>query len=97
MNSAFPSLGDILARALTDGGEEQVRLAARAQFLSACQLSRELAPVLRVDDGRVFDALTYIPDNLLSLLSSPEGWAALAEFVAAELGARSPSYLPTRH
>ena len=97
MSPAVPSLADILARALTDNGQEQVRLAARAQFLSACQLSRELAPVLRLDDGRVFDVLTYVPDNMLSLLHSPEGWAALAEFVAAELGAPSPSYLPTRH
>lgn len=42
-------------------------------------------------------ALTYIPENMLSLLDCPEGWSVLAEFVAADLGLSPVGYRPTVH
>jgi hypothetical protein len=77
--------------------ERQQRLAAEANYLSARELSREVSRRLGLDPESVFNALTFIPDNMLSLLHSPEGWSALAAYAAAELGAADPSYRPTRH
>lgn len=71
------------------------RLAADAQYRCALALSDALAPVLRCTSAQVFDALSYVPDNMLSLLCSPEGWSALAQFVAADLGAPCLNYKPT--
>lgn len=72
-------------------------LANRAQFLAARQFSREVAAALAVEAARVFDALTYVPDGMLALLDSPEGWSALAEYISAELGAAGRGYQPLRH
>lgn len=97
------SLGDILAAALTGltleerREEEEERLASRANLLSAYRLSDELAPLLGVAPGEVFDALTDVPDNMLGLLCTPEGWSMLAEFVAGRLNIASPAYRPTLH
>jgi hypothetical protein len=70
---------------------------ARAQCLSAIQLWSDIAAQWRVGADLVSDALTLIPDNMLTLLHSPEGWSALAEYVAAGLGVLRHCYVPTRH
>lgn len=95
-----PTLGDILGAALAGMSEEmreqeEQRIAARAQYLSAWRIADELAPLLGVTPEDVFSALTYVPDNMLGLLCTPEGWAMLAEFVAGRLNIASPSYKPT--
>lgn len=83
-----PTLGDILGAFLSAYDPEvEKRIEARAQLASAYELSRRLAPLLRVGEEDVFQALTYVPDNMLPLLKSPEGWAALSALVATDLGA----------
>lgn len=77
--------------------ENATLVAERAQFVAAQTLSCELGGCLGIHPGRVFHALTYLPENMLLLLHSPEGWSALADYVAAELGAAAPAYRPLRH
>jgi len=74
-----------------------VGIAKRAQFLAARQFSREVAAALAVEAERVFDALTYVPEGMLTLLHSPEGWSALADHTSAKLGAAGGGYEPLRH
>lgn len=97
-----PTLGEILGAALAydveaERREAEERLAASANYRSAWRLADELAPKLGVVPGDVFNALTYVPDNMLHLLASPEGWGMLAEFVAGRLNVASPSYVPVLH
>lgn len=93
-----PTLGDILAAALSHDPERERReMAERAQYLAACELARHLAPLLRLGEAEVFDALTYVPDEMLPLLETPEGWSTLAAHVAADLGVLTVTYSPTRH
>ena len=97
-----PTLGDILGAAIAGEAArilevEEQKLAAKAQYLSAWRLADDLAPVLGVLPDDVFNALTYVPDNMLGLLCSPEGWGMLAEFVAGRLNIVSPSYNPAIH
>lgn len=70
---------------------------ARAQLASARELSRQYAPLLGVSPAEVFDELTQVPDNMLALLNSPEGWAALASYIAIDLGDSQPFFAPTVH
>lgn len=93
------SLGEMLASVLA---QQEAREAAaindQAQYLAAVELARQIAPLLRVTEEQAFEALTYVPDSMLPLLQSPEGWAALAAFVAADLGVLTvTTYAPTRH
>ena len=46
----------------------------------------------------VLDALSYLPDNMLDLLGSPEGWTALAEMVRSDLCLGGGAvFMPTVH
>jgi hypothetical protein len=47
--------------------------------------------------SRTWQALWGVPDNMLGLLQSPQGWLALAEFVACQMGVAMPDYSPTVH
>jgi hypothetical protein len=69
----------------------------QAQYAAACHLSRDLAAGFGVRWDDVFDALTLLPDNMLDLLHSPEGWTALASYVAADMGMATPQYRPEVH
>ena len=42
-------------------------------------------------------SLCSVPDNMLSLLDSPQGWTALAGFIACDLGIAAPDYCPKVH
>lgn len=90
-------IGPAIAATLAKSAEDEKRRAADAQFRCAHALSDALAPILRLTSAEVFDALTYVPDNMLPLLCSPEGWSALAQFVAADLGSPCLNYRPTVH
>ena len=102
MDAVF-TLGDILAAALTGRTPEQhereaqERLDADAQYKSAVALSRALSPRLGVTEAECFDAMCTIPDNLLSLLCSPQGWTAIASMVAADHGKADPGFMPALH
>lgn len=71
--------------------------AGAAMCASARALSAGLAERTRLDAAEVFDALTYVPEPMLSLLTSPDGWAALSAYVAAERGLAPVVFRPTVH
>ena len=87
------SLGSILAAALAAPGVDH----ERAQYLTAIELSHQLAPRFGVGEADVFDALSAVPENMLDLLRSPDGWSALASFIAADFGIAMNNYQPTKH
>jgi hypothetical protein len=92
-----PTLGDILSAALTavQPALSEQELAERARYHAALELADQIAPLLAVTQAEVFDALCSIPDNMLSLLETPEGWAALAGYIAADFHMPLISYQPT--
>lgn len=101
-SSDEPTLGDILGAVLQSVAPEPEDahddgLAARAQYQAALDLSDQLAEVFAVPSGEVFDALCSIPDNMLVLLESPEGWTALAGYIATDFGVPIVTYRPTIH
>ena len=107
MDAGAP-LGDILGAVLSGAGvalqspeqlarEAQQRLDADAQYKSALALSRALSPRLGLTEAECFDAMCTIPDNLLSLLCSPQGWTAIASMVAADHGRADPGFMPALH
>lgn len=102
IQSEEPTLGEILGAVLQAAASEpdvshDDGLAARAQYQAALDLSDQLAEVLAVPSGEVFDALCSIPDNMLVLLESPEGWTALAGYIATDFGVPIVTYRPTIH
>ena len=68
-----------------------------ATYRCARALCADVAEATNISAEVVFDALTYVPANMLALLSSPEGWAALAHYVAADLGVQCLNYAPRVH
>jgi hypothetical protein len=94
-----PSLGDNFGAALAvaDPHREAKRLAGEPVYRSALELSRQLAPRIRSTPAGVFDVLCHMPDAMLTLLATPQGWALLADYVARDLGAASLTFRPTVH
>lgn len=68
-----------------------------AAVASAYCLVDGLSDRTGISSGVLLRALSYLPENMLSLLDYPEGWSALAEFVAADLGLAPFGYRPTVH
>jgi len=68
-----------------------------ATYRSARALSADLAGAADLSADAAFEALTFLPENMLELLASPEGWSALAQYVAGELGLTPFGYRPTVH
>lgn len=66
-------------------------------YASASKLADDLAGLIGVTPVDAYEALRAVPDNMLSLLECPQGWTAIAGFVAADLGAPAPHYMPTVH
>jgi hypothetical protein len=96
-----PTLGDILGSILAGYG-----IAAEppppvsdieAQAVAASSLSHALARVSDMSVNQVWDCLTSVPDNMLALLHSPQGWTALASLVAADNGLPEPLLMPSIH
>ncbi|MAM39267.1 MAG: hypothetical protein CL949_12400 [Erythrobacter sp.] len=87
------SLGDILAACLRAHNPDPKEAQRRAAF----EFVRGCAPLIGVSEVEAFDALTYVPDNLLHLLESPQGWSALAGFISADLGIVAPAFRPAIH
>ncbi|GAA5049784.1 hypothetical protein GCM10023208_08240 [Erythrobacter westpacificensis] len=87
-----PSLGEILGEAL-----RTAPLVDDFTFRGAQVLARDLAERLGVLEGDVFNALCTIPDSMLPLLRSPDGWAVLASFIAADFGTALNSFAPSIH
>ena len=87
-----PSIGALLGSLLRPSVSDQ-----DSRYLAAVELARQAAPVIGASEADVFDALTYVPDNMLDLLRSPEGWTALASFIAVDFGCAMNAYAPTVH
>ena len=94
-----PTLGDILAAALTSRAlpsPEQIaqraedRLYVDAQLVSAHALARDIAPRLGLTESEAWASICTVPDNLLHLLLSPQGWTAVAGMVALDNGLADP-------
>jgi hypothetical protein len=92
--SLFGRLPEALVPVIPVAGPPLDMLALR---VSARELSRQLAPVLCAGETEVFGQLCTVPDNMLALLDSPEGWGTLAGYVAARFGMAPPAYQPTLH
>jgi len=75
--------------------EDALNLAAR--HVAACALVEDISGLLGVDSGLVWQALSSVPDNMLMLLDSPQGWTALAGFVSGELGVDGADLMPAVH
>ena len=75
---------------MTDAEMEILTLIAKA-------LAADIAVNSNIPIGLAICSLFAIPDNLLTLLDSPQGWTALAGFVSADLGAPPPDYCPVLH
>lgn len=88
-------IGDVIADAMRRDEEAYLELWGRA--VSATALADEVGPRLGKLADDAWYSLLKIPDNLLSMLDSPQGWSALAGFVAADLGAMHVDYFPTVH
>ena len=82
---------DITAEAFRNLSERN----SQAMVASGQTLSRSLAPILNATADEVFDVLGHVPDNMLELLKSPQGWTTLAGYVASDLGRPLPNYTPT--
>ena len=99
---AFATIGEILADALTH--EREIEEAHRAEVerwalvTSATHLSRAIAETSNISMDEAFDALTWVPDACLPLLTSPHGWTALALLVVTDLQATATGTVqPTVH
>lgn len=68
-----------------------------ARDLSASWLAGEIAGSLLIEATEAYGALRLVPDNMLNLLHSPEGWASLANYVAGTLCRGQLDYCPTIH
>ncbi|MEM1051140.1 MAG: hypothetical protein AAGI28_03510 [Pseudomonadota bacterium] len=68
-----------------------------AEAYSAKNLALQIAQASPLDYSEVLNELLHIPKNMRPLLESPEGWATLAQFVAADLGVPPISYSPQVH
>jgi hypothetical protein len=68
-----------------------------AETIAAEALASEVAGTLGVPFGLAWDCLCTVPDNMLGLLDSPQGWSALAGFIAGDLGACPSDYKPKVH
>jgi len=56
----------------------------REKFVAVC-LAQDIAARFDFDIEAVWETMSFIPNNSLVLLSSPQGWTAIADHVAAEL------------
>lgn len=93
------SLGELLSQVLTLAPDEcrEAQLARDAQSHAAWELSRQIAPLLEASAAEVFDALTFVPDAMLPLLETPQGWRALAAHIAPDFALPPPRFSPSVH
>jgi hypothetical protein len=65
--------------------------------VSAMTLAEDVAGLLGVPSKAAWDALCILPENMLGLLDSLQGWTALASFIACDLRMDAPEYRPRVH
>ena len=91
------TLGDILAAALNRGIAERRELDERARYCAGFMLTRQIAPLIGATETEVWQALCTVPEPMLDFLQTPEGWSALARYIAADFDGPALNYMPTRH
>ena len=101
---ASPPLGfgDQLLMLAIEAGEatrkaEEERQAAHSVYMAGSLLSDDLAPLLGKRSDEVFEVLGTMPNEMLSLLATPEGWSTLATYVAGRFDLTAPAYAPKIH
>ncbi|AHE52819.1 hypothetical protein [Sphingomonas sanxanigenens] len=75
----------------------ELKAGAETVYRLAKGLSAEMAHHLCADFCDVWDSITTLPDNMLTLLHSPQGWTAIAGMIAFDLGAAAKPFVPTVH
>ena len=88
---------DLLAAALSSTSIDPADAVLEGRFQSGRHLARAVAPLLDVTEADLWDALTYLPDGLLHLLDTPEGWSALVPILSADLGVKPARFTPSVH
>jgi hypothetical protein len=88
-------IGSIIADAIRQDEEAHLELWVRS--VSAMALADEVGPMIGRLADDAYHSLLKIPDNLLPMLDSPQGWSALAAYVAGDLGVPHVDYFPTIH
>ncbi len=92
------TLADIPALSLVERPDrDRMKREADAQLIAARTLCAQIAPALGIETSAAFKEISFVPDNLLTLLHSPEGWGALVDYVAQSLGKPPPNYKATVH
>jgi hypothetical protein len=64
---------------------------------SAVYLARDVAAATDMPLESVWWSLCNVPDNMLVLLDSPQGWSALAGYISCDLGLPAADYAPEVH
>ncbi len=104
--NASALLGEILGAAMVEhpvptpeqrAQQAEDRLFADAQLVASYALARQLSGHLGICEHDAWDSICTVPDNLLSLLLSPQGWTAIAGMVAADHGLIAPDFKPRLH
>lgn len=76
----------------------QAEIAANdATMRAAWALAVDVAPLMGLTAQEVFTALGRVPDDMLALLDTSQGWATLAGHVAGALNCPLPDYRPALH
>ena len=73
------------------------RLAADATVSSARALAAMISASTNAAYDDVWDELLGVPDNLLPLFATPEGWATLSAHVAIQCGCGAAVVRPATH
>lgn len=103
-DAAEPSLGDLLAAALIRHAIEKTPPArvpmSEADIIVTC--AKHCAALIGhrydVTEADAWDQMQFIPDEMIPLLETYEGWDALGIHIAAMLGViRQPVRVTTRH
>jgi len=95
---ALSLIADLVAGTVADDWPPQVvDYDLWAQSVAAQTLADTVAPMLGCLADDAFYSLLKIPNNLLPMLHSPEGWSALAAYIAGDQGLPPLNYFPAVH
>lgn len=93
-----PTLGEIISALLSP---PVVRLSPVDDLAVMQVIGRHLAGRIADLTGlgaeQVWDAMCHLPDNMLSLLESPQGWTVVASYIASGERVPDPFLKPTVH
>lgn len=64
---------------------------------AAVTLAYQVADLINQPIDMVWWSLCNVPVNMLGLLDSPQGWTALAGYIACDLGEPALDYVPMVH